>query len=118
MMVFAESRLVLRTGGISKRKAAALTSDRFNFGLLNQGSSGSCDSVALAAGSATLSLSGLVDVQRTTFELLATQFLDGLAAVVFARHCDESESAWTTGFPVSDDGYFVYSSVSGKVVAK
>ena len=75
-------------------------------------------SVRGATGSATLSLSGLVDVQRTTFELLATKFLDGLSAVVFARHCDESESAGTTGFTVSDDGYFVDGSVSGKVVAK
>ena len=70
------------------------------------------------AGSATLSLTGLVHVERSPIEFLAAHSFNGGVALVITSHRHESEAAGAAGVAVSDDGHFLYCAVSGKSISK
>ena len=73
---------------------------------------------AAAAGSAALSFSGLVHVERTPIEFLAAECFDGGIAFIVASHRHESKAAGAASFAVSNDGNFLNCAVCGKSVTK
>jgi hypothetical protein len=60
----------------------------------------------IATRGATITLLGLIDLQRTTTEVLAIERLHG-AGGIGIRHFDEAEAAWAAGFAIVHQGHLV-----------
>ena len=67
----------------------------------------------IATRCATIALLGLIDLERTTAEVLAVERLHG-ARGIGIRHLDETKTAWAAGLAIVHQGHLVDGAVGCK----